>query len=218
MPLTRTEIFNKTLEAQQNLVAGYDLPAQLALIEDLLYQETPWQTVLRTLVLASLTNGGIKPKVLESFKRDFLQTYGYHHLPLFIALEDLGLLVKSPPTVPLPFANLRKGLRLVVDDTDDAVPNDISYVYSGYAPLSIRLVQCITQKNAILSGPAAIDPSAGNTGTGAEGRGRDVPQAHPIVGWRGFEDVLGAIPGATVDIRQRDEYKREKSVFRCKGS
>lgn len=210
MPLTRTEIFNKTLEAQQNLVAGYDLTAQLALIEDLLFQEAPWQTVLRALVLASLTNGGIKPKVFESFKRDFLQTYGYHHLPLFIALEDLGLLVKSPPSVPLPFPNLRKGLRLVVDDVDDAAPNDISYVYSGYAPLSIRLVQCITQKNAVMSGPAAVDQGSG-TSAGSEARMKELPKAHPIVGWRGFEDVLGAIPGATVDVRQKDEFKREKS-------
>lgn len=29
----------------------------------------------------------------------------------------------------------------MVEDTDTANPNDISYVFSGYAPLSIRLVQ-----------------------------------------------------------------------------
>lgn len=73
MPITRKDEFNKSLEAQQNLVAGYDSAAQMTLIEDLLYQQTTWSTVLRGAVLFSLTNGGIKPKVLEAFKRDFLQ-------------------------------------------------------------------------------------------------------------------------------------------------
>jgi hypothetical protein len=207
MPLTRTEAFNKSLEAQQNLVAGYDAVAQLNLIEDLLFQEVPAATVLRLLVLASVTSGGIKPKILESFKRDFLQVYGYHHLPLLIALQDLGLLVKAPATTPHPFPALRKGLRLVVDDTDDTAPTDISYVYSGYAPLSIRLVQCVVQKNAVLAGAVPDSPSTG--ADGKESR-KELPKAHPIVGWRGFEDALGSIPGATVDVRQNDDVKRDR--------
>jgi hypothetical protein len=74
-------------------------------------------------------------------------------------------------------------------------------VYSGYAPLSIRLVQCITQKNAILSIAA---PTETNTENGRDGtRSKEVPQAHPIVGWRGFEDTLGQIPGATFEVKQK---------------
>ncbi|CAK8570150.1 unnamed protein product [Lathyrus sativus] len=36
---------------------------------------------------------------------------------------------------------IKRTLELVVEDTDTANPNDIAYVFSGYAPLSIRLVQ-----------------------------------------------------------------------------
>ncbi len=123
------------------------------------------------------------------------QVYGYHHLPLLIALQDLGLLTRSPPPTPQPFPSLRKSLRLIVNDIDDAAPNDISYVYSGYAPLSIRLVQCATQKNAVLSGAAdAVDERSNR---------KELPRAHPIVGWKGFEDVLSTIPGATVDVKQK---------------
>jgi hypothetical protein len=73
MPITRTEEFGKNLEAQQNLVAGYDANAQLTVLEDLMAQQVPWQSVLRSVVLMSLTSGGIKIKNLEAFKRDFLQ-------------------------------------------------------------------------------------------------------------------------------------------------
>ncbi|EIW71667.1 hypothetical protein TREMEDRAFT_27638 [Tremella mesenterica DSM 1558] len=201
MPITRTEEFNKSLEAQQNLVAGYDLPSQLNTIDDLMAQQAPWATVLRSLVLMSIVSGGIKPKILESVKKDFLQVHGYHHLPLLISLEKLGLLVKSPSLSSQPFPTLRKSLRLVVDDVDDTKPNDISYVYSGYAPISVRLVQCAVQKNAVLSTGMGVD--------GDEGK-REIQKAHPLVGWRGFEDVLGSIPGATVDIRQRLEGSRHE--------
>jgi hypothetical protein len=91
---------------------------------------------------------------------------------------------------------------LIVDDVDDAAPNDISYVYSGYAPLSIRLVQCITQKNAILSLGA---PPPGEERQPERSGKKELPAAHPISGWKGFEDVLASIPGETVDIRQKSD-------------
>ena len=39
------------------------------------------------------------------------------------------------------FQQLRKGLRLMVDDLDPKEPSDAAYVFSGYAPISIRLVE-----------------------------------------------------------------------------
>lgn len=64
--------------------------------------------------------------------------------------------------------------------------NDIAYTYSGYAPLSVRLVQCVAQKASVLS-TSVHDPALDENGGGSE---RAVPRAHPIVGWRGFEDVV----------------------------
>ncbi len=39
------------------------------------------------------------------------------------------------------FPALKRALRLLVEGTDDAPPDDIAYTYSGYAPLSVRLVE-----------------------------------------------------------------------------
>jgi len=95
----------------------------------------------------------------------------------------------------------------LIDDIDnvDELENDISYVYSGYAPISVRLVQCVAQKGGVLSNPALDKmnkPVEEESGDGAADV-RNVPtkvQAHPIVGWKGFEDVLASIPGETVDF------------------
>ncbi|WVQ79288.1 hypothetical protein IAT38_001384 [Cryptococcus sp. DSM 104549] len=207
MGITRTDVFNKNLEVQQNLEAGYDVASQLSTIEDLMYQQAPWQTVLRLAVLMSLTSNGLKPKNLEAFKRDFLQVYGYHHLPLLVALQDLNLLVRSPPPIPQSFPVLRKSLRLIVEGPpeNDLLMKDISYVFSGFAPLSVRLVQCVTQKNAIMSAPGDEDGPSGK---------RVLPKAHPIGGWKGFEDSLAGIPGATVDVRQRSEGAKRDIISR----
>ena len=45
------------------------------------------------------------------------------------------------------YANVRRSMRLVVDDLDDTDPDDIAYAYShsGYAPLSVRLILAAVQ-------------------------------------------------------------------------
>ncbi|KWU44122.1 putative ATP binding protein [Rhodotorula sp. JG-1b] len=203
MNLTRTDAFNIALEVQQNLIAGVDLATQENSIRELINLEAPLRTVLRLLCMYSLVTGGIKQKVLEEFKRDVLQTYGFDYLPLLIALEQLHVLVRAPPTsrsTPKPaFAQCRKPLRLIVDDVDEQNPQDPSYVFSGYAPLSVRLVQ------------TALAP-AGATTNGLGGKG---PAAANLNGWRGVEEVVKALPGATFDERQKVD---DAAMQRCESS
>jgi hypothetical protein len=99
---------------------------------------------------------------------------------------------------PPPFPPIRKAFRLL-SDTTEASPTDISFVYSGYAPLSVRLVQCVAQKGSVLASAA--------DGTKTQER----TAAHPIVGWKGFEDGLKSIPGATVDDIQKGDASDIKS-------
>ncbi|PPQ68764.1 hypothetical protein CVT26_001733 [Gymnopilus dilepis] len=219
VPLTRTEIFNKSLEIQQNLLASYEVTAQLNAIEDLIAQGADMQIVLRLLCLASLTAGGVKAKNLENLKREILQAYGYEYLPLLLSLATPSLAVllpnPLPPSTPsavaahkYPFTSLRKSLRLLIDDSPEAldeVENDISYVYSGYAPISIRLVQCVAQKGGVISNPAEKEKSSNAANAAADENKPTLGkvQAHPIVGWKGFEDVVSLIPGKTVEVVQK---------------
>lgn len=189
MEYTTREIFNASLELQQNIVAGIDLSEQLANIEDLILAEAPMLMVIRLLCLLSVVGGGIKPKNLEHITREILQTYGYHHLGLLNMLAKTELLTRATPSSTRSstgFQAARGPLRLVVDDVDERDPSDISYVYSGYAPLSVRLVQAVAQKDALLSRSTASTSAS-------------LPRAHPIMGWRGYEDVLRCLPGASFD-------------------
>lgn len=105
-----------------------------------------------------------------------------------------------------PYTSLRKSLRLLIDGDEalDELENDISYVYSGYAPISIRLVQCVAQKGGVLSNPAKSKEGATEE-DGKKGKPALLgpTRAHPIVGFKGFEDVVQSIPGRAFDIKQK---------------
>ncbi|CAG8487222.1 8957_t:CDS:10 [Diversispora eburnea] len=175
MGVTVTPEFNKSLEVQQ--IAGVDVNTQNDCIEEMINRQVPLIQVLRLLSLQSLVNGGLKQKNFEFFKKEILQTYGFEHLQTLLNLEKLNMFVKQVSTRN-PYAYIRKSLRLIVDEVEENNPHDISYVYSGYAPLSVRLLQCVVTKG---------DNGIKNNG------------------WKGYEDVLRMLPGKTFDEVQRKE-------------
>jgi vacuolar protein sorting-associated protein 33A len=128
-----------------------------------------------------------------------IQAYGYDHLTTFDSLERAGLLLLRPTSAKSNYSSLRKALKLIVDDVDEQKPDDIAYVYSGYAPLSIRLVQCIIQKPVMLAAQAANAP---------QGRLVNTLSSFPnAMGWRGFEEPLKLVRGRTFDEIQKQEDK-----------
>ncbi|KAG7544250.1 hypothetical protein FFLO_03363 [Filobasidium floriforme] len=209
MSITRSPGFEKVLEIQQNIATGYEPTNQMTAIEDLMIQQsqTPWD-ILRLVILLSLSVGGIRQKVLDNFKREFLQIYGYHYLTTFVNLERMGLLNNSPAPGGNIFPQTRKSLRLWVEEANEQEPNDIAYTYSGYAPLSIRLVQCVSMKPAVLA-TATGGSSADRNGKARQPSeadnepARTLPRAHGLMGWKGFEDTMASLPGLTVDESQR---------------
>ena len=200
---TRSDTFGRELEIQQNLAAGTDPVYQHDNIEELISRDVPITTILRLLCLESTVAGGLRPKDLESFRRQILHAYGYQHLLTLDALEKTELLQprSSASALLLPvggggsqsekgtktnYAFLRKELRLIVDEYNEQDPDDIAYVYSGYAPLSVRLVQCILQKQYLQSlhkSPLPLTPTS--------------------TGWTGFENILKSAKGPTFNIVQR---------------
>ena len=219
MKFTRTDTFSRVLEVQQNLVAGSDATSQHNTIEELIARDVPLTTILRLLCLESCVAGGLRPRDLDSFKRQILHAYGYQHLLTLDALEKMELLQPRSSTTALllpttstaasttsssfgtktNYNNLRKVLRLIVDEVNEQDPNDIAYVYSGYAPLSIRLVQCILQKQYI----TALSKSSSSQ-----------PPPHPPtsspspINWSPFEDLLKSVKGATFNIVQKGQDEK----------
>uniref|UniRef100_A0A2R9ANS5 VPS33A core subunit of CORVET and HOPS complexes n=1 Tax=Pan paniscus TaxID=9597 RepID=A0A2R9ANS5_PANPA len=88
--------------------------------------------------------GNIARPCLYKKNTKIYQTYGYEHILTLHNLEKAGLL-KPQTGGRNNYPTIRKTLRLWMDDVNEQNPTDISYVYSGYAPLSVRLAQLLSR-------------------------------------------------------------------------
>lgn len=220
MKRTRSETFTRALEIQQNVIAGTDPTTFHETLEDLIARDAPLSIVLRLLCLESCVSGGLRQKDYEFFKRLILQAHGYKHLLTLDALEKMQLLrprtasiantltlrasTSDPTDLPTNYSAVRKALHLIVDDISEDAPSDIAYAYSGYAPLSVRLVQCVLQKSylATLSAPRA------GTGAPPSQAGAFAP----------FSDMLARnVRGSSVDTVQRSADRASKARQTLEG-
>ena len=122
----------------------------------------------------------------------------------------MNLFIKQQSTKN-PYKHIRQFLKLIVDEVDEHNPQDISYVYSGYAPLSVRLIQCVVTKggpNALAHHPIHVNAAigAGNSTNGMK-----------INGWKGYEEVLRLLPGKSFDEIQKvdDGAMKSRSTYEC---
>lgn len=224
---TRTDLFLKLLEVEQNLTFGFE-PGMEA-IEELIACDTPLPKVLRLLCVYSCLSGGILFKDYEHLKRLVLEGYGYQHLLTLHNLEKLQLfLSKTSPLAHMismtggggaaasaggaaagtktNYAYLRKQLKLNVEEVNENDPHDVAYTYCGYAPLSIRLVQCVLQKQYLLSVTRGNGVTGASAGVGGAG------------GWKGFDDAVKHARGPAFDEVQKGEDKAVKARALLSGS
>ena len=160
-PTTGHVRFQQRWQLERSMVEG---EARYEDLEDMIAAYEPVTQVLRLLALQSLTAGGIKASKYDMLKREVVQSYGYEYLFALGNMEQVGLLRKADSQLSnvvfgsigsggfsssggtgASWASLRRLLRLVKENVNTSVPDDIAYVSSGYAPLSVRLLQ-LSQK------------------------------------------------------------------------
>ncbi|KAF1808129.1 vacuolar sorting protein-like protein [Eremomyces bilateralis CBS 781.70] len=219
---TQSEIFTRILEVQQTVAEELDPTSQHDTIDELISRAISLPTVLRLLCLESTMCNGLRPRDLDAFKRAILHAYGPQHLLTLSRLEKMGLLSTRSGSAftPAPlsksgsgtnYSYVRKALHLYMREVNEAKPDDIAYVYSGPVPLSVRLVQCVLQKQYLAS---LSNKHPGATNAAASGA------TALSQGWRPFEEAVKQIKGATFDEVQRGEEKavRAKQILNGSGS
>ncbi|KAL6586427.1 Vacuolar protein-sorting-associated protein 33 [Orobanche minor] len=148
--LTSKPSFPGRLDMEQTLLEAQSYDICLDYIEEMIHKQEPLVNVLRVLILFSITNSGLPKKTFDYLRRELLHSYGFEHIATLNNLEKVGLFRKQDSRSN--WMTIKRALQLLVEDTNTINPNDISYVFSGYAPLSVRLVQ-----HAIRSGWRPIE-------------------------------------------------------------
>lgn len=131
--------FLDELSCEQDFMMCVDLDKSKEFIEAMICNQKPITKVLRLICMQSVAGGGLKQKVLDGYKREFIHAYGIDALLKFGKLEKAGLI--RVQTGSRSYNILRKTLNLTVEDFHEVAPKDISYVHSFYAPLLIRMIE-----------------------------------------------------------------------------
>jgi hypothetical protein len=129
---------NNYLIMEQKILAGDISNETFEFIDNELTKKSEEFNLLKILCLISSLKNGIKSKFYEQIKREFLQIYGFQELFLWNNLERTNIIKTQESSY---YNDIEKKLKLIYEDVDLNEPNDISYAYSGYAPISIRLVE-----------------------------------------------------------------------------
>ena len=133
------------LNYEQNLLIGSSSPAFYEFIEDELAKKSEEYNILRMICLDSLIHGGIKNKLYEQIKRDIINIYGFQEIFLLNNLEKMNILKNYDASYNY-YNEINKKLKLINELVDLNEPTDSSYVYSGYCPIFIRLIEKAFEK------------------------------------------------------------------------
>ncbi|CAI2727661.1 unnamed protein product [Schistosoma spindalis] len=181
-----TDDFLSILRAQQDFINGYETDKAHPFIEECILRGAPIEEVLRLICIQSFCNGGLKQRLLDYYKNEIIQVYGFEYIFTLDNLERVGLLYESPNSLMSSLqtssftpqekinsrnsslsssklsANLKQtiinistsynsvlkgNLRLVVPSNSNSVNDSeqaASSLFSGYIPISIRLIQVWT--------------------------------------------------------------------------
>ncbi|KAI4454579.1 vesicle protein sorting-associated [Holotrichia oblita] len=180
--VTDTYEFLDSLQVEQEFLNCIQTDKANPYIEDMITQKKPLVKVLRLICLQCITNSGLKPKLLEYYKREIRQVYGLEVLPTLTNLEKVGLLKTQSGTRQYTVLRkvsrvlfLRFYIRILRNSQLGFKINSRRYLRNKsdryqlrslyLCPLSIRLVEHLTKNG----------------------------------GWKQLQDYLGLLPGPTLD-------------------
>ena len=100
----------------------------------------PMAKVLRRLSLLCIAKNGFSESEMQHYHKLLFQTYGYEVIFSLKNLEAIGLMYERVGD-PYAFQKSVDALNLVENNSDVSQTSSIAYATSGYAPLTVRLVE-----------------------------------------------------------------------------
>ena len=133
---------NKNFRNKEKILLGGNIPTNLDLFySDYMCDKKDLKKLLKLLCIESLTQGGIKD--YNNIKRDILHIYGYQKIFLFKDLESVEFLKEKVPNKKQepPYQQICLKLNLINQKFSKEKINDCSYLYRGYCPIILRLIE-----------------------------------------------------------------------------
>lgn len=171
-----TALYDMYLANQLSILFSPVLGDALRQLDERIASKDDVFCIIRYLVIITNALGAqFKRKDYDAVKKDLIQTFGLQYLVLIHALEQVGILTVNDASRSAgsakgnenSFERLKREFQLLQEDpTINLIdPQDITYIYFQYAPLSVRLIQKIvfpttanlTETMNLLPGATFID-------------------------------------------------------------
>lgn len=142
-------------QCENELLNCFETDAISPYIEACISRSESLSKVFRLIAIQSFCGNGLKQKVLDFYKREIIQTYGYEHMLTLHALEQAGLIRISGGYgwSGRSYSMIRNRLKLTwntpgganLSNSNASSAPDIGHVHNGYTPLTVRIVQHLEQ-------------------------------------------------------------------------
>ena len=137
---------NKNFANKERIFLGGNVPTNLELFySDYMSERKDLSKLIKLLCIESLTQGGIKDYL--NIKRDILNIYGYQKIFLLRDLESIEFLKEKGPRKKQEFTYQQICIKLNLINQKFTKENisDCSYLYRGYCPIILRLIELALQ-------------------------------------------------------------------------
>ena len=122
----------------------FDIDEILNFIDNEINKKGNLYSILKLIIIFCQVKGGLKEKIINKYKKDINLIYGFQSLILWNNLEKIKLIKKRDGNDFYKF--LLKKLELINKNVNVYEPNDSSYVFNGFCPITIRLIENIFKK------------------------------------------------------------------------
>lgn len=109
--------------------------------------------ILRSFVLLSATQGGVQKAEFDQLRRSFIMNYGYQEMVTLMNLQDAGLFKlkdkKAQGYFDWNWEKIKENFKLINEDCNMTSPSDISFVFNGFCPISVRIIERILEQQGM---------------------------------------------------------------------
>lgn len=137
-----------SIKLERDLLEYSDSDKAIPLIEDLIFDASPLNAVLRLISVHSLTCGGLKPSVLQHYRRIVNQSYGSSALNKVLKMQKMGLIREKGgggkmqcEYAQMMFQQMKKNHDMLPEEFSEAKLDDMAYAYSGFSPLLCKMLE-----------------------------------------------------------------------------
>ncbi|KJH53067.1 Sec1 family protein [Dictyocaulus viviparus] len=142
------EVFGDYIRVEKELLESADNDKVHPFIEEYIITGDDAYVALRLIIVHSLTANGLKPGILQQYRRMITQSFGVETLNKLLKLQKMGVIRERGGTgklaaeyAPPMFPQMKKQYDLLPENISETNTQDAAYAYSGYAPLIVRILE-----------------------------------------------------------------------------